>query len=215
MESLIAGMACKIYDDLQDNPLLKRYKNKTFMEALKVVHTMLFTIISLKHPMFFYFVFASIVLPNCIANPASYSNAYESAVLWSFPLLLFYMKWPNPITKIEIFFCFMLISTNVFETYYGQEEYSYVKCVTRFYFCFLSILFYVFSTTLRPLMAYCVGYFLVSSLVQVYSVTKLKNKLDHSSFPWLNKWLVQLDNWLESWFVKRKTNRKTIHHTNR
>ena len=215
METLIAGMACKIYDDLQDNPLLKKYRTKTLMEALKIMHTMLFTIASLKDSMVYYFVGLSIVLPNLLSSPSSYSNPYESAVLWVCPLLFFYVSRPKPITKIEIFFLICFISTNICEGFYAQEEYSYLKCLTRFYFCFLAVTFYFFSSYLKPLMLYCVGYFLVSALVQVYSVTKSKNKRKHSPFPWLNKWLLWLDDRLESWFVKGKTNRKTVHYTNK
>jgi len=215
METFFAGIVCKLYDDLRDNPLLKPYRDKTLMEALKIIHTMLFTIASLKNSMVFYLVYGSIVLPNLLSNPDAYSNYYERAVLYVCPILFLYMKPPTPITKIELFFVFAFLSTNICESYYAQEEYSYLKCLTRFYFLFVSIVFYLFSQSLKPLMFYCIGYFLVSFLAQVYSVSKSKNKRKHSPFQWLNKWLVWLDDWLESWFMKCKTNRKTIHYTNK
>lgn len=213
MESLIAGMACKIYDDLQDNPLLKRYRNKTFMEALKIVHAMFFTIISLKDSMFYYLFCLSIIF-NAVSNPSAYTNPYENAMLWVYPILFFYMKQPTLITKKEVFFILAFLSTNFCESYYSQEEYSYLKCVIRLYFCILSAILYYLSTspTLHHLMAYFIGYFGVSFLVQLHS-TKSKNKRKHSPIPWANEWLEWLDKRLEGWFMKSKTNRKTIHHT--
>jgi hypothetical protein len=199
MESLIAGIVCKLYDDLQDNPLLKPYRNKTLMEALKIMHTMFFTIASLKDSMVYYLVSSTIVLPNLLSNPEAYSNPYERSVLLVCPLLFFFMKRPTPITKIELIFIFGFISTNVCETYYGKEEYSYAKCLTRLYFCFLSIVFYLFSTSLKPVIAYTLGYFVVSFIVQLYSVTIS------------NKRRKKLNKWLESWLVKSKADRKTVH----
>ena len=216
MESFIAGMSCKIYDDLQDNPLLKRYRNKTFMEALKIVHAMFFTIISLKDATFYYLFCVSIVL-NAVSNPSAYTNPYENAMLWIYPLLFFYMKQPTLIAEKEVIFILSFLATNWFESYFGQEEYSYLKCATRLYFCIASAIMYFRSTspTLHHLMAYFIGYFGVSFCVQFYSVRKSKNKRKHSPIPLANEWLEWLDKRLESWFVKGKTYWKTIHHTNK
>ena len=216
MESLIAGMACKLYDDLKDNPLLKKYRNKTLMEALKIIHAIFFTIISLKDSTFYYIFCLSIVL-NIVSNPTAYTNPYECSMLWVYPLLFFYMKQPTLITKKEIFFIMAFLSTNFCESYYSQEEYSYLKCAIRLYFCILSAILYYLSTspTLHYLMAYFVGYFGVSFFVQLYSVRKSKNKRKHSPIPWANKWLEWLDNRLEGWFMKSKTDRKTVHYTNK
>ena len=216
MESLIAGMSCKIYDDLKDNPLLKKYRNKTFMEALKIIHAMTFTIISLKDSTFYYLFCLSIIL-NVISNPIAYSKPYERSMLWVYPLLFFYMKPPTLITKKEIFFILSFLATNWFESYFSQEEYSYLKCATRFYFCIASAIMCYRSTspTLHYLMIYFIGYFGVSFLVQLYSVMKSKNKRKHSHIPLANEWLEWLDKRLESWFMKGKTNRKTVNRTDK
>lgn len=216
MESLIAGMSCKIYDDLQDNPLLKRYRNKTFMEALKIVHIMFFTIVSLKDATFYYLFCISIIL-NALSNPSAYSNPYENAMLWVYPLLFFYVKQPTLITTQEVFYILSFLATNWFESYLSQEEFSYLKCATRLYFCIASAVMYYKSTTptLHHLMAYFVGYFGVSFFVQWYSVSKSKNKDKHSHILLANEWLEWLDKRLEGWFMKCKTNWKTVHHTNK
>jgi hypothetical protein len=213
MESLIAGIACKLYDDLQDNPLLKKYKNRTFMEALKIVHAIFFTIVVLKDSTFFY-IFCFAILLNIFSNPSAYKNPYEKSMLYVYPLLFFFMKKPTGISKIDFLIVISFLITNIIESYYSQEEYSYVKCFFRLNFFLSTIVGYCISTspTLHNLMAYFIGYFGISFLVQLYS-TKSKNKRKHSCFPWLNKWLVWLDNRLESWFMKSKTDRKTIHYT--
>jgi hypothetical protein len=211
MESLIAGMACKLYDDLHDNPLLKLYKNRTFMEALKIIHAIFFTMISLKDSTFFYLFFFSILL-NFFSNPFAYKNSYEQSMLWVYPLLFFYMKKPTGISKLDLYIISLFLITNVIESYYSQEEYSYVKCIIRLNFFLTSIVCFYITSTLHNLMVYFIGYFGISFLVQLYS-TKIKNKKKHSSFSWLNKWLASLDDRLECWFMKSKTDRKTIHYT--
>ena len=216
MESLIAGIACKLYDDLKDNPLLKKYRNKTLMEALKIVHAMFFTIISLKDSTFYYIFCLSIVL-NIVSNPTAYTNPYECSMLWVYPLLFFFMKSPTGISKLDTVLILMFLCTNIIESYYSQEEYSYVKCVIRLYFCLLSFVCYFLSTSssLHYLMAYFVGYFGVSFCVQLYSVSNSKRRTEHSSIKWMNEWLEWLDNRLEGWFMKGKTDRKTVHYTNK
>ena len=215
MESLIAGMACKIYDDLKDNPLLKKYRNKTFMEALKIVHAMAFTIISLKDSTFYYFFCLSIVF-NAISNPGAYSNPYERSMLCIYPLLFFYMKPPTLITNNELKYILSFLATNWFEGFLCQEEFSYLKCANRLYFCMAcSIMFYrSTSPTLKHLMIYFIGYFGVSFCVQFYSIRKAKNKDKHSHILLANEWLEWLDNKAEYLFMKGKSYWETTHHTN-
>ena len=135
-------------------------------------------------------------------------------MLCVYPLLFFYIKKTTVISKLDFFIISLFLITNIIESYYSREEYSYLKCSIRLYFFLLSILCFYISTslTLHNLMVYFIGYFGISFLVQLYS-TKKKNKKKHSSFSWLNKWLASLDDRLEGWFMKSKTDRKTIHYT--
>ena len=216
MESFIAGIACKLTDDLVDNPLLKPYRNKLLIETVKHVHTLFFTMVALKDSTFYYLFCISIIF-NAVSNPGAYTNPYERSMLWVYPLLFFYMKSPTLVTKKEVLFILSFLATNWFESYFSQEEYSYLKCATRLYFCIASAIMYYRSTspTLHHLMSYFVGYFGISFFVQLYSVRKSKNKRKHSHIPWANKWLEWLDNRLERWFMKSKTDRKTVHETNK
>ena len=215
MESLIAGMACKIYDDLQDNPLLKRYRNKTCMEALKIVHVMFFIIVSLKDATFYYLFCLSIIL-NAFSNPSAYTNPYENAMLWVYPLLFFYMKQPTLITTHEVLYILSFLATNWFESYLCQEEFSYLKCCNRLYFCIACAIMYYKSTspTLKHLMTYFIGYFGVSFCVQLYSIRNSKKKYKHSHILLANEWLEWLNNRVEYWFMKGKAYWETMHHTN-
>ena len=40
--ALIAGVAAKLYDDLEDNIFLQKFRNNTLMEFLKGIHYILF-----------------------------------------------------------------------------------------------------------------------------------------------------------------------------
>jgi hypothetical protein len=164
----------------------------------------------------FYYLFCLSIIFNVLSNPLAYTNPYEKAMLWVYPLLFFYMKPATGISKLDITLILLFLCTNIVERYYSQEEYSYVKCAIRLYLFLFAFLCYFLSTssTLHYLTAYFIGYFGISFCVQLYS-TKSKNKRKHSSIQWINKWLEWLDNRLEGWFMKGKTDRKTIHHTNK
>ena len=216
MESFIAGIACKLTDDLVDNPLLKPYRNKLLIETVKHVHTLFFTMVALKDSMFYFIFYFAIVL-NSISNPDAYVKPYDRCVFYVFALLAFFVKKPIAIPKRDMMITVLFILSVICETFYCKEEYSFLKCLMRGYFVFVAFVFYCITTsnTLHYIMTYFMGYFGLSFFVQLYSVTKSKNKDKHSPWPWLNRWLVWLDDWVESWFVKGKAYWKTIHNTNK
>ena len=37
-QAFLGGLSCKLYDDLNDNTVLKKFYNTTFMEYLKGIH---------------------------------------------------------------------------------------------------------------------------------------------------------------------------------
>ena len=54
---LLAGVAAKLYDDLEDNNFLQKFRNNTLMEFLKGIHYISFTSLS---------ICSSLVLNDCI-----------------------------------------------------------------------------------------------------------------------------------------------------
>jgi hypothetical protein len=51
--ALLAGATAKLYDDLEDNNLLQKFRNNTLMEFLKGLHYISFITVSIEEPMFF------------------------------------------------------------------------------------------------------------------------------------------------------------------
>jgi hypothetical protein len=203
-----SGLACKLYDDLQDNYLLEKFKNNTFMEYLKGIHYILLTTLSLENPLFFIFFYLGNFF-NYLSNPIAFYEPYEHSLIYSFLLLVMLVDY-NKIINIY-FFDYILIgllflinfleplfekflnkinsqpladnNINIIDlnidlssdlNYNSEKEFSYSKLYTRLFFLIVSILYCFLSQSATTFYIYCYfsGYFLVSVLVQYYSINK-------------------------------------------
>lgn len=171
--SLLCGVVCKLYDDLNDNPLLLKFKNKLLMEILKGLHYIFFISLSLKEPLFFCFQYIANVV-HFLNNNEGYSKPYEKSLLYSFPLLLFLVDFKKikPLTYLDIFASWLFIMAKFIEPIFVKSEYSYYKLIFRiiilliiFLFCLLPI-----SPILLYIFIYMFGYMLSSVIVQYYSL---------------------------------------------
>jgi hypothetical protein len=177
--ALLSGMSAKAYDDLHDNPRLRQFKSDTLMEYLKGIHYISLTVLSLDDPLFFYiFVVANIL--HHLTNNKGYNNPYEHSLLYSF-LLLFLLILP-PTMNLEFIDCVLAICACVsmwLEPFLSKyllkdKEFSVLKLVTRVLMLLSTSvwLYLAKSKTMKYLVSYFVGYFIVSSVVQYYSVLK-------------------------------------------
>jgi hypothetical protein len=85
--ALLAGAAAKLYDDLEDNNLLQKFRNSTLMEILKGLHYISFITVSIEEPMFFIIQYVANLL-NQFTNKEAWNKPYEYSLLYS-GLLLF------------------------------------------------------------------------------------------------------------------------------
>ena len=84
--ALLGGAANKLYDDLDDNMLLQKYRNSTLMEFLKGIHYITFISLSIEEPMFFIIQYLCSIVHH-FGNKEAYSKPYEHSLLYSFVLL--------------------------------------------------------------------------------------------------------------------------------
>ena len=90
--ALLAGVSCKLYDDLHDNEKLAKFKNKTLMEFLNGVHYICFTTVSIDNP--FWFIFNYIInVAHHLTNDEAFSKPYEKSLFFSFGLLFFFINY--------------------------------------------------------------------------------------------------------------------------
>ena len=179
--ALLAGIVIKLYDDLDDNNFLQKFRNSTFMEFIKGLHYIIFTSLSIEEPMFFIIQYLSNIL-HCFGNKGAYSKPYDNSVLYSF-LLLFIIIDYKKITSfclsdklISIIFIMMfaiepLISEPVIG-FYINPEYSFIKMITRSVTMILYIIlnYFSISNTVKYITSYTIGYVFISVLVQYYSL---------------------------------------------
>lgn len=171
--SVLGGFAAKLYDDLKDNNFLMKFKNKLFMEFLKGLHFICFTVLSLKEPLFFIFNYIADVL-NALGDLKAYSKPYEKSLPYSFFLLFFLIDYKKleRLTSIDIFVTSFSIALMFLEPLFVKSEYSYFKLFYRTS-CLLSSFFILvlpISPYLKYTYIYSIGYFLCSSIVQCYSL---------------------------------------------
>jgi hypothetical protein len=182
--ALLAGVAKKLYDDLEDNNFLQKFRNNTLMEFLKGIHYIAFTATSVEEPMFFIVqYFCNIV--HSFGNKEGYSKPYDNSVLYSF-LLLFIIIDYKKITSlhlsdklISIFYVFLF----AIEPLIGSGttvEYSFTKMIGRVSNMIIHIIlcYFIRSNSLKYITVYFIGYSFISVLVQLYSLSmeKLKEK---------------------------------------
>jgi len=175
---LLAGVAAKLYDDLEDNNLLQKFRNNTLMEFLKGLHYIAFTTASIKEPMFFIIQYVANFL-NQFANKIAWSKPYEQSLLYS-ALLLFVIIDYKKITYFSlidklltiIFILCLTLEPIVFLFESKDSEYSSSKMKVRGVLVIIYIILYNLSksNTLKYIMAYAIGYLIISVLVQYYSL---------------------------------------------
>jgi hypothetical protein len=182
--ALLAGAAAKIYDDLEDNNLLQKFYNNTFMEFLKGLHYISFITVSIEEPMFFIIQYVANLL-NQFTNKEAWNKPYEHSLLYS-ALLLFIIIDYKKITSfclIDKLLSIMFILGATVEPiamkflYVNKDsEYSSTKMNVRGIMVIIYIILYYLSksNTLKYMMAYVTGYLVISVLVQFYSLREEK-----------------------------------------
>ena len=187
MSSLIAllgGASAKLYDDLEDNMLLQKHRNRTLMEILKGIHFISFISLSIEEPLFFIIQYLCNILHH-FGNKEAYNKPYEHSLLYSFVLLFFIIDYKK-ITNFCISDKLISIIGIIFfaiEPLFGFDttsEYSFSKMICRVIGMIVITIQYYFSrsNSIKYFITYFMGYVVVSILVQCYSlrVEKLEAK---------------------------------------
>ena len=84
-QAFLGGLSCKLYDDLNDNIVLKKFCNATFMEYLKGIHYVSFVSVSMNDPLFFIICYIGCFI-NHIRDGDAFKEPYEHSLLYSFIL---------------------------------------------------------------------------------------------------------------------------------
>ena len=176
--ALLAGTAAKLYDDLEDNNFLQKFRNNTLMEFLKGLHYISFTTLSVEEPMFFIIQYV-MNIAHSFENKEGFSKPYEHSLLYSFVLLFFIIDYKK-ITSFCVtdkLLSIMFIVGAAFEPIAMKflcknSEYSSNKMNVRCVSVIIYIILYYFTTskTLKYITAYIIGYLVISVLVQYYSL---------------------------------------------
>ena len=175
--SLFAGICCKLYDDLNDNKLLETYKTLFILEVLKGLHYVTFTSISLHTAPFFYFNYSVNIL-HSIFNSVAFSKPYEKSLWFTLGFIFFIV---NPIESslyvsvLDKIYIFLSCLTMLCEPLLFVEDISIYKLIYRSLLFVSTLTLYLFYNTelsdfVKCTIFYVLGYVLVSSMVQYYSL---------------------------------------------
>ena len=183
-QAFLGGLSCKLYDDLNDNIVLKKFYNTTFMEYLKGIHYISLVSVSIDDPLFFIIFYIGCFL-NHLRDGDAFKEPYEHSLLYSFILLfiiLDYTKITNDVglTDIIIFsvFLFSMFIEKVVMHYFVQDsEFSKLKLIIRMLALICVVLSFLLckSKSTKHLFTYLTGYVILSILIQYYSLLKTNN----------------------------------------
>lgn len=172
--AVLAGVVCKMYDDVNDNQRLQQYKNPILMEALKGLHFISATILSIESPIFFLILYLMNAL-NRITNRKGFSEPYERSGFYSFAILFLFIDYSKIVTLSKYDYgmiCLYLLGSLV-ESKISKEEISKFKMFFRFGMsAIMLLLINIFNLTdgVIYISLYNIGYTILSSLVQYYSL---------------------------------------------
>lgn len=174
--AFFAGLACKLYDDYVDNPLLAPYADPVFMEYLKGMHYILVTVNAMQEPMFVILLYIFNFIHSCF-SPNSYSLPYEKSVLYTGLFFFLILKsFHVDFTKFDCLFLVVLFIGHAIEPYIMTHDVSLLKMCVRGGFLCSSLFYTMFSQSriLQFMYMYGAGYLTVSVAVQAYSLYAVK-----------------------------------------
>ena len=185
----IAGVFCKVYDDLNDNKLfeleiMKNYRMyKDYInEFLKGMHYILLTYISsvYVYPVLLF------LIPNIILqyyNKEAFELPYEYSGMCCFYLLGIYLLLNNYSSlNYKFFIVLVLFFVGTYFTdilLFKHVEFGYKKIVMRF-FAVLLMLLVLFKNILPDEVGFCfwyvIGYCMTSCIFQMYLIINSRSK---------------------------------------
>lgn len=192
--ALMAGIFCKIYDDLNDNNLffdLNLEKNKEYInEFLKMIHTALLMYIS-SYSIYPLLIFCAANLLLFFIDHSAFVEPYEYSgiLLLNFILIIVLSDNINEIKNLMNYKTVLVVAACIgsiafFDTYiFKNIEYGYKKLAVRgiasIFFLLVLIInhFYKYlqDKYVSPL-CYFLGYCIASCSFQIYLIKKYANK---------------------------------------
>jgi len=174
--AFLSGSVCKLYDDLDDNIYLKRFKEPTLMEILKGFHYICGTALSVLDPLFFIISYIGNFLHN-LKNNESFKKPYEESLLYSCFIMFFVIDYKKIgcLTFLDYFCIIWFLFWMFMEPLLNFPEVSYSKLYFRIIGVILTVFgyFITHSATFKNVMVYVLGYGLISLYIQYYSLKQL------------------------------------------
>lgn len=186
--AVLGGTLCKLYDDLKD---MKLVKSEKLNEILKGSQWMLLTLLSMYDFNFSILVYI-INFTNSSLNPEEWSDAYESSLLYLYPILIllsFHTRKYISIGDSVVFICIVLFMS--IETALVTEESSYTKLLSRSILALISIIVvsivsystnsFNISLSVIKIVYYLIGYTITSIFFQAYNLYIIPDPIEEEN----------------------------------
>jgi hypothetical protein len=187
---VLGGVLNKIYDDLDDNNLLK---NDIFRESLKGSEWILLTLLSHSDFNFTAMLYA-VNITNYLVKSDCYEGSYETSLLLLYPIFfLISFHTMQALNMYDIVFLIGYLFTFAIEPILIKKEYSATKLILRatvLVFTLITIPYYSYfniSPSIVKMVYYSVGYLLVSVCFQAYFLFAHEPKIETNKEPLLHK----------------------------
>ena len=173
---LLAGVSCKLHDDLEDNDMLCHLKTPFILELLKGFHYILFTCVSLEESLFFYTNFY-VNYVHLLVNRVAFTRPYEMSLCFTYGILFFIVNKSQMFLNFNLY-DFMSVFTSLLvagvEHFLCPEEVSFKKLIMRsgLTIAIVSTLWlsWIESKSITYFCYYVLGYGVTSVIIQCYSL---------------------------------------------
>jgi hypothetical protein len=172
--SILGGILCKVYDDLNDMKLLSSDRLNEILKGSQWIILTLLSIYDFNFSILLYFIH----YVNFIMIPSEWSNPYESSLLYIFPILiLLSFQTRTYYSALDSLVFLGLVTLFAIEPLLIAEEISYRKLFFRVGCSCLGLLVILFSShykvssSIIKIMWYLVGYSTTSLFFQGYELS--------------------------------------------
>jgi hypothetical protein len=176
------GALLKVYDDMEDNPIIAQYGSSQIMEIIKVLIIASFTYASMDNMNLPIFIFIGEYLHSAVSDDkATSTEFYQAGMIVALVLSIITFD----VSKLSILLVISIVGFilgGYIDHTLCPEEYSWKKIILRMFYIIMIIIlgqipiFIPYHNTLL----FCAGYFTTSVLIMIYaqwSGTNLSNQI--------------------------------------
>jgi hypothetical protein len=165
------GALLKVYDDMEDNPIIAQYGSSQIMEIIKVLIIASFTYASMDNMNLPIFILIGEYLHSAVSDDkATSTEFYQAGMIVALVLSIITFDISHVSVILILTIIFFILGGYIDHTL-CPEEYSWNKIILRIFYVIMIIILGEFPRFIPyyNTLLFCVGYFMTSVLLMIYA----------------------------------------------